>query len=605
MLVGFSTKYCKIDSSSPYNVDQLTEEESRMWSSRATKIDNKLLKKKGLHVGPLTSQKLPPERKLHTLVYFQKLEGMRVNRDGTSDYNWSKKTKETALDLVVFHCKEIKKHDDRFTKYDQPLTLSLLYPIDQLVVVYNALYLGRKARIANHLENGKLLVELFPQQNPILLPPHLIKNNQSQLFDLDQLAHRFGFTSHSFSIFTGSLFILDSKKRKYDVGLALKFQSQGKQRNQYCFFDQSNLHLRTGRGSWMFTSKTVELMESYRKQFPQLIEFAKNYLINPQTRTFSTDVFLNLSPSEADEMLYQVFNWISKQPHQSFPLVATGSQILDPSNVAQIEQILISHNNKEFEMHNSTTMVELEESDVRKPIFDPLILNSNYSSSFELGDRVINLMEDRDIPFATCGFVIGTSHNLLMVMWDITFIGGLSENGCLSERVDSSVLSSTVLNISRYTVSSFWNLPNKNFDVKSSISQRNPYTFHQQLRKQNSPKQLQINSSNSQPKINSPKVNREIIINKPNSPNPNNLNSPIPNKLNSPIPNNPNSPISNKLNSPIPNNPLTSKSSQNNIYLKTPKFTLKLKTNPERINFVSLWKNMVEIDRSKNSFWKN
>ena len=290
-IAGFSTHVAELLAHRLDEVNELDDEESKKWVRMCSRIDQKLFKKRGINVGPFPKkdEKIPPQIKFHTMVHIQKLKRMNLGNDGTTIYEWSKKAKAYPLDLVVFDKK--KPIDPRYVIKRQPESLENMFKVDSSVIVYNKQHLGLKASILGVIpELKKVRVNILPCSD-FSVDQVIKEEKKSELFTSYHLQNLFGFNQKSLAIISSSLYVQVSRKKKVDIGLGLRFQNKQKQREGYCFYDQSDIHLKSGRGTWMYTQAAIDLFSEYQKTHPKIFEFAKSFSIVGESKPHPKNIF--------------------------------------------------------------------------------------------------------------------------------------------------------------------------------------------------------------------------------------------------------------------------------------------------------------------------
>ena len=181
-------------------------------------------------------------------------------------------------------------------------------------------------------------------------------------------------------------------------------------------------------------------------------------------------MFLEFEEEEAANEILKIEGWVNRLPHKKNPLTDLGAQVFSPPLISKLEEYVIQKveeikkNKEERKKEEKEEIIEelFDINQLRIPITDILTCNPNLShpSQFSLGDRVSNLIEDRNIAFGCRGTVIGVNNNVLMVLWDDEFIGGETYFGSKTSRIDKAVLISTVVNCTRYNQDSLWSNSN-------------------------------------------------------------------------------------------------------------------------------------------------
>ncbi|XP_052869076.1 5'-3' exoribonuclease 1 [Anopheles cruzii] len=178
-------------------------------------------------------------------------------------------------------------------------------------------------------------------------------------------------------------------EKTVNIGLRLRMMAKDEAAVGYC---------RRANRMWLFSDRTISLLQSYDAQFPELFE--KLEMAGRTKVHFETDLF-----GEGNEgKLKQVEEWLKAQEHTNAERRCCGIDLLEPKAIEQLVQVIDGYGAKEKNQKVRTMLVhpkDLLRPGMRKAkTLDP-------KAVFELLDRVVVVQDTEDVPVGQRGTIIG------------------------------------------------------------------------------------------------------------------------------------------------------------------------------------------------------
>ncbi|XP_052894626.1 5'-3' exoribonuclease 1 [Anopheles moucheti] len=194
---------------------------------------------------------------------------------------------------------------------------------------------------------------------------------------------------------TGSLLVapgghraLNVGDKTINIGLRLRMMSKDEETVGYC---------RKVNKMWLFSEKTVKLIEKYLEQVPDLTEKFKR--MGKTNIYFETDLF-----GEGNEgKLKELNNWLNLQDHINAERRSCGIMSLEQNAIQKLDELI----DKYGAMHQPKVQTMFVDP---KDLYRPGMKNAKVidpSATFELLDRVIVVQDKEDVPVGARGTIIG------------------------------------------------------------------------------------------------------------------------------------------------------------------------------------------------------
>lgn len=342
---------------------------------------------------------------------------------GKRTYMWSESSYpfpyQTYLDLNK--SKLIDNDEELETLKD----LNEIFPIGKHVFLLDSLNYGKFGKVIS-IENDKMIKVAINVECDLDLSGIVELSIKTDLkyYPGSIAAQRLGIGSHLFSRLTGSIFITNADRDvRINVGLGLKFTKQGEELIGYT---------RRENNIWYYSEKTIALLDEYMAKFPELFE-------KLQTMKSDGDMFLNkdVFPDNTDEKVTEIRAWLKAQSHTSAERRPSGSLILTPEAMKEIEKRVIEYCANKSDNTTDTT-INPSSIYIPKPRLSKLPPDPN--TTVNMLDRIISVRENHCIPIGLMGTVVGidkpssSANALYDILFDNPVIGG-SCRSCVEPRI--------------------------------------------------------------------------------------------------------------------------------------------------------------------------
>ncbi|XP_058058704.1 5'-3' exoribonuclease 1 [Anopheles bellator] len=178
-------------------------------------------------------------------------------------------------------------------------------------------------------------------------------------------------------------------EKTVNIGLRLRMMSKDEAAVGFC---------RRANKMWLFSDRTINLLQSYDAQFPELfekLEFAGRTKVH-----FETDLF-----GEGNEgKLKQVEEWLKAQDHMNAERRSCGIDLVEPKAIERLVQLIDGYGVKEKNQKVRTMLVHPKDL-LRPGMRKAKTLDPN--AVFELLDRVVVVQNTEDVPLGQRGSIIG------------------------------------------------------------------------------------------------------------------------------------------------------------------------------------------------------
>ncbi|CAH1395383.1 unnamed protein product [Nezara viridula] len=369
--------------------------------------------------------------KVDIIIYIKTVVDIREQFDesnasktcGKRTYMWSESSYpfpyQTYLDLNK------SKLIDNDEELEQMKDLTDIFSVGKNVFLLDLLNYGMLGKVKS-IENAKMVKVAINVDSNLDLSGILDLSHKTDLkyYPGSIASQRLGIGSHLFSRLTGSIFIKNADRdERINVGLGLKFTKQGEELIGYT---------RREGNIWYYSEKTIALLDEYMAKFPELFEKLQT-MKNEGDMFLSKDVF----PDNTDEKVSEIRTWLKAQAHTSAERRPSGSQILTPEAMKEIEKRVIEYcankSDKTIEITVNPSSIYIPKPRLSKLPPDP-------NTTVSMLDRIVSVRENHCIPLGLMGTVVGVDKpgNSASALYDILFdspvIGG-SCRSCVQPRI--------------------------------------------------------------------------------------------------------------------------------------------------------------------------
>lgn len=343
---------------------------------------------------------------------------MKRLSDGSlrKDFPPLRETVDVALQTVVM---SVEYADPRFMEH-APLPVAQDFPVRSRVFFLGAVNYGSAGEVVGHDKETMTLRLLVPKSQDeldVMLGRRVVDRaaTEEEYLPGRTVCRMIGISALALSKITSSLHVVSRQSdQRYNLGLNLKFESKGRKVLGYS--------RKSSDQGWEFSTRAVELIRSYKAAFPEFfagIDAKSRADLYEETDFYSKD--------HAAAKMAQIRDWLKTHGVKDLESVPLENESLTKEYVAQIEatvdQLLRA---RQGQAPHFITVKNVPRHAVLKPSHAVDVLKEQ---KFRLGDRVIFVQDSGNVPFANRGTVIGIGEGLLDVVFDRTFITGISLGG--------------------------------------------------------------------------------------------------------------------------------------------------------------------------------
>ncbi|XP_015791407.2 LOW QUALITY PROTEIN: 5'-3' exoribonuclease 1-like [Tetranychus urticae] len=410
-------KICKIcDGEKIFSYNSVGQSESRALRDKEKKeIDSQV---------KTIAESLKNRRGIHLphfdfILYCKPLTGCKYNLGSNGvvslDKQWSPVENCVPLPMAI---KDLPIRQGIINKHISSMNCSLL----DLCFILNEQYYGDLADIIEvQKKTNKVKVMIQRVAEPDLIE---VKNRSYELMSKEYmtnhaLAQRLSVNPCIVSRLTGTVMVEKANGNKVNIGLNLKFNTR---REYVPGYSQRRDE------TWLFSWKTLKLMEEYNSKFPEL--FINLSRLADQKRFQPEQIFNGPNP---EAKISEVAAWLKTLPYQNARRMKFDTEALDEVVVKCIEDVLDAH--KVFANQYEPITLVYSTNQLYRPA--NIIGHSppDPNATFNLFDRVVNVREGISVPLGARGVIIGKTKDkqdddtyLCDIVFDESFIGGMSYN---------------------------------------------------------------------------------------------------------------------------------------------------------------------------------
>uniref|UniRef100_A0A2M4B8M8 Putative 5'-3' exonuclease hke1/rat1 n=1 Tax=Anopheles marajoara TaxID=58244 RepID=A0A2M4B8M8_9DIPT len=377
----------KVDSVSDKNqlfkraneAEKVDERMFNIWCKSITEHNENRL---ALSVGPISQ--LVHVRTCVGTEYVLKDDGFVLKR------LWNNVAMPYPAQCIVREVKDVMKQQESF------ISMEKMFPLRSAILLratdcYGCM--GEVADISNNRIQGKFLVYEEPEMREVF---QMHKQSLQNYRSTNDTAALLGISVSVLLQLTGTILVAHGGHRSLNVenektvniGLRLRMMSKNEAAVGFC----RRLHNRM----WVFSDRTVNLLQRYDEQAPGLFE--KLEAVNNKVH-FETDLFGEGNEGKLDEL----HKWLKEQEHNEAERRSCGIELLERSAVERLVTLVDEHNDKQTP--RVRTMLVQPQDLLRPGMKKAKTLDPN--AHFELLDRVVVASEAEDAPLGRRGTIIG------------------------------------------------------------------------------------------------------------------------------------------------------------------------------------------------------
>ena len=402
-------------------------------SERAERIRERFATRYGVDIGP-TSALL----RVRPLLGLHRLPDAAITKEYVSTPQGEF---EYPLQLMV---DSVVHEDQRFL--ERPgMTVSEELPDGTKVFYLGDKGFGCPARVLG-TTSSTVAIELafltdLAQENALMRK--LVQERVSEHYVVaNRVAQRLKISSLVLSRITSSM-LVQVKKQKMNLGLNLKFEAKGRKVLGYT--------QRTSLG-WEYSERAIALIESFVRAFP---EFVRNVAQRPPHGEVYRDV--DLFPEDTEKRIAALIAFEKEHKLRELEDVPVYVDRLEHTVVATLEAAIRIMARKRAESGGLGIKRQILRGLPRYALLKPEQARMRVpQQQFQLGDRVVNVLDFGAVPPAAKGTVVGLGSNSIDVVFDAPYLGGTSLNGLCSNYRGGTVGLADVLNLTTPQMATQW-----------------------------------------------------------------------------------------------------------------------------------------------------
>ncbi|CDK28161.1 unnamed protein product [Kuraishia capsulata CBS 1993] len=350
--------------------------------------------------------------------------------------------KKTFKDVVEYYpipliVDNVVNKDERYEEKDA-VPIEEEYPKGSKVVFLGAFAYGTLATVIGHENNDKLTLKvskISTDKEPNYgLQKAQLEKKTVQYFPSYEVARMLKISGLFLSKITSS-YMIQLGSKKINVGLGLKFDSR---------MEKALGFTRKRERGWEYSAFAFNFLKEYMSKFPELFNNLKN--IQGNKMPDAKDAFRLTDPDALKARVQEVTSYL-KEKKAGLNIVSLDTESLTRLSMGEIERQIIDYVAQPHEV--STKAV--------RGIPRQAVLDAKTSfqllarQRFELGDRVVYVLDTGNVPVFSKGTVLGyrsiATKVTIQVLFDEPIMTGNTFDGRLKTRRGMSVDSSALLNL--------------------------------------------------------------------------------------------------------------------------------------------------------------
>ncbi|OZJ04106.1 hypothetical protein BZG36_02847, partial [Bifiguratus adelaidae] len=398
-------------------------ENIQYWRKRADRLETVYSKRFATEIGHV-------EVVVHVLM----LKGMKRLDNGALVKEYMPRTQQSefALQTIV---RDGVSEDPRH-KEQPPTPINLEFPIGAQVFFLGGFHYGAPATVESHSTKTVTIKMIVSNQQAGAEPdignivahreevsmryyPSYVVNKQLQISAL------------ALSKLTASLHVVSkTADQRLNLGLNLKFEAKQQKVLGYT--------RKSADGNWQYSQKAVDLLQEYKSRFPEFVngleKRSKNDFYEP------ADFY---DASIAEKKINDIRDWLKSKGVKDFERVPLDAQQLSKNAIKEIEDAanaLVAKPNK----YSQIIIKNIPRQVLLKPSY---AVHKLQDQEFALGDRVVFVEDAGTVPIAAKGVVVGIQGKAIEVVFDNSFMGGVTMGGRCSQYRGMTVMAHSILNL--------------------------------------------------------------------------------------------------------------------------------------------------------------
>jgi len=403
-------------------------------------------------------------------VHVLKLVGVETLPGGRTKKQYSDEEEIFPIELMVDHDKIAQ--DSRFEEVSE-LPFEKRFPLGKQVLYTKKDYYGAIGTVTNHYDNQLQLDLRVPSKHFDLHFGHNCAKEEAEYFSIGQVAKMAQISISNVSLLTAGLFI---SKPMVDIGLNMKFTGRQQQVLGYCRGYEVE---RNGiiQKQWEFSKAALDLILEYLANFPiipQILTMFSNR--GPESTDRSIDIStLFKTKEEKNQFIEDIQKFIENSGIRKKRIVPCGTFTMTKEGIEKIQNYygkehMYTHvsihanvdNVVEPSSYESIIAIERHHVIKSQKQFDKKNnqnnnnqnnRNSKFNSTdrFNLGDRVVTILDKGNVPFGRYGTVTSIQDQKIDVILDQDCFSATDLEGTCHPKRGICISKQRVFNLSNPT----------------------------------------------------------------------------------------------------------------------------------------------------------
>ena len=376
------------------------------------------------------------------LLHVRPLKGLILGYDGSIKKEYEPLPDAEVVSPWPLVIDKVKHEDTRFLEHPS-MSVAEAFPDSTRVFFLGSPGFGCPGRVIG-TAGDTVTIELafiadLVQEHSIIRK--LVQQRaQDSYFHAGQVANRLKISSLVLSKLTSSIFIMNHGQ-KSNIGLNLKFEARSRKVLGYT---------RRGHQGWEYSERAVLLVVEFMKAFPEIPRILARRLKDGEYYDVE-EVF----PTKTDERMTALRAWQKEHHLRDLEDVPLYVERLERPIIEVLESAvaIIAQRRAEGGAIKRQILRGLPREALLKPEHAKFRVPEQ---SFELGDRVINVLDFGFVPLAAKGTVVAIGTDSIDVVFDAPFLAGTTLGGICSQYRGATVGRAHVLNLSTPQIATKW-----------------------------------------------------------------------------------------------------------------------------------------------------
>ncbi|KAF7721539.1 hypothetical protein EC973_004513 [Apophysomyces ossiformis] len=433
VIIGVSTEQAKYSVKFAGKKKRILEhfhddEEKQTWRKLVGRVEYMSSKRLGLIVGDT-------DVAVHVCV----LRGMKRTEEGALVKEYVNPAQEDVIPIQMCVIK-VSNEDPRY-KERPPPPVTEEFPVNSKVFFLGGMYYGTMATVIGHSQSNLVDIQMIvpikhKDSNEPNFGQYVVKKQEKtvQYIPSYNVANMLKINPLLLSKITSSLQIVDKTTQRINLGLNLKFEAKQQKVLGYT---------RKGpNGNWEYSKKAIDLIDEYMQSFPAFIS-----LVSSQKGGGMLHVEDFIWTDDGAKEIQRMRKWLKEKKIADLPRASLATEELEEPFVKVLEELATKYNDKYETLDFKKVVIQRIPRNVllRPADAETKLLNQ----IFNMGDRVIYVLETGVVPIATKGTVVGVQDKVIDVVFDVAFMGGKTLDGRCSEFRGIALPYAAVLNLTR------------------------------------------------------------------------------------------------------------------------------------------------------------